>query len=76
MLIKEKKKYRSRKISVRLTEEEFNEIRIKAKLYCKDSISSFVRHVAFNYIADVGEEKEGLLNPSDDSIKDKPQEHL
>ena len=58
-LIKEKKKYKDRTISLRLTQKEYEAIRLKAKLYSK-TVSEFLRHVISNYEVEIktGEGKE------------------
>lgn len=58
-LIKEKKKYKDRTISLRLTEKEYEQVRLKAKLYSK-TVSEFLRHVIANYEVEIkgGKERE------------------
>lgn len=75
-LIKENKKYKDRSISIRLTACEYEEIRLKAKLYSK-TISSFLRHVISNYEVDIKTGEGKRVKPSPEKLlKDKPQENL
>ena len=75
MLKKEKKIYKCKTISLRLSESEYNEIKMKCRLYKLKSMSEFIRHLIHNYGL-VLEEKEATTAPSLNNTKDKPQMNL
>ena len=41
--------YKSKMIAFRCTEEEFNEIKIKANIYCEGNISEYILYTSVNY---------------------------
>jgi len=77
VLIENKKEYKSRSITVRFTEKEYNEIKIKSKIYSDGSLSAFLRHVAFNYLMVVKKGEGKTFPPKKNKIiKDKPLVNL
>ena len=63
-IIKEKKKYKDRTISLRLTQNEYEQVRLKAKLY-SETVSSFLRHIILNYEVEI--KREGSALPENKS---------
>lgn len=49
MKLKKKKKYRSRSVTFRLSEKEYNQLKQRALVYSEGRVSEFIRYALKNY---------------------------
>ena len=58
MELNTKKKYQTKRIEIRCSEEDLNRLQQKANIYCAGCLSKYLRYVGLNFIPDLEDFKE------------------